>query len=228
MLRLQRFGSRAILLGVLAGTASGCFGNGQAAERPVGTHDTAAAHHQVQPPSATPSPTVPASPSASVSAAAPSTSPGTPDAQPSQQDNGPAVAPSSPAISPSAGTAPRLVRYSGDGVKVSGPADAGKLRGTSTAFRSFIVGRVPQGSADCGKGSITVAAWRADGYAVGDVFECPGGYRAIWGAPNGTWRELIGSQDIWACADLRRWSVPTSIAGDKCVEHGKLRDYRQS
>lgn len=227
MLRLQRLGTSAVVLGVLAGTAGGCFGSGQAADRPLGTHNTAAAHHQGQPSSPAPSPTVPASPAAPTSAAS-SAAPGTPSAQPSQQDNGPAVAPASPAISPSAGTAPRLVRYPGDGVKVSGLADADKLRGTSQAFRSFIVGQVPQGSADCGRGSITVAAWRADGYAVGDVFECPGGYRAIWGAPNGTWRELVGSQDIWSCADLRRWTVPTSIAGDKCVEHGKLRDYRQS
>ncbi|HET8561724.1 MAG TPA: hypothetical protein VFL69_14470 [Marmoricola sp.] len=224
MLRLRRLGTSAIVLGLLAGASAGCLGDGQrAADPPPRAQHTRAA----EPASAPSSPTTSAPPSASVSAAPTASTSPTPTGTASQ-DTGPAIAPSSPAISPSTGTAPRLVRYSGDGVKVSGPADAGKLRGTSRAFRSFIVARVPQGSADCGSGSITVNAWRADGFAVGDVFECPGGYRAIWGSPDGSWRELIGSQDIWSCADLRRWTVPTSIAGDKCFAHGKLEDYHQS
>ena len=218
----KRLGRTAVGLGALAVVTAGCGlgGGDQQAARPVRSPTV----HATQPARA------PASPETSATSApttsVPTTSVPTPSTATSTD---PAVAPSSPAVTPPSGTPPRLVRYPGDGVTVRSPADAAKLRGTSQAFRQFVVAQVPAGSADCtGGGSVTVAAWRADGFAVGDVFECPGGYRAIWGTNGGaSWRELIGSQDIWSCSKLQRYHVPTSIAGDKCYGNGALQDYRQ-
>jgi hypothetical protein len=214
----KRLGRLAAGLGALGMVTTGCGlgGGDQQAEPPVKTHSVR---------SHTPTPTAPqTSTSAAPATATPTPSPSGP------ASTDPAIAPSSPAVPPSSGTAPRLVRYPGDGVTVQGPADAAKLTGTSKAFRDFVLAELPQGSSDCsGGGSITVEAYRGDGFAVGDVFECPGGYRAIWGTNGGSsWRELVGSQDIWSCKDLERYRVPTSIAGDKCFAKGGLRDYRQS
>lgn len=131
----------------------------------------------------------------------------------------PVTPPSSPSVSsapPAPSGPPRLVRYHGQGITVTGPGGVDKLHGTSRAFRDFVAGYVPAGSPGCGSGSITIRAWRSDGFAVGDVFECPGGYAAIFGAPQGTWRELIGSQALWSCHALRTWSVPSAIAGHQC------------
>jgi hypothetical protein len=214
----MRLGRLTVGLGAVALVTAGCGlgGGDQQAQPPVKPHKM---HSQTL---------APAAPETSATAA-PTTS--TPTPTPSETaSTDPAVAPSSPAVPPSTGTAPRLVRYPGDGVTVQGPGDAAKLEGTSKAFRDFVLANLPQGSPDCtGGGSITVAAYRADGFAIGDVFECPGGYRAIWGTNGGSsWRELVGSQDVWSCKDLQRYRVPTSIAGDKCFANGGLRDYRQS
>ena len=214
----KRLGRLTVALGALALVTAGCGlgGGDQQAQPPVTAHKVR---------SHTPTPTAPET-SAS---AAPTTSTPTPSpTEPASTD--PAVAPSSPAVQPSNGSAPRLVRYPGDGVTVQGPADATKLHGTSKAFRTFVLANRPQGSSDCsGGGAITVEAYRADGFAVGDVFSCPGGHRAIWGTNGGaSWRELMGSQDVWSCKNLERYQVPTSIAGDKCFADGKLQDYRQS
>lgn len=153
----------------------------------------------------------------------------TPSATPSQQSTTPApptVSPSSRPSSPASPSAsespwppsgpPRLVRYPGQGVTVTGPGQVDRLHGTSRAFRDFVAGYLPAGSPGCGPGAITVRAWRSDGYAVGDVFDCPGGAAAIFGAPDGRWRLLIASQALWSCHALRAWSVPSVIAGDTC------------
>lgn len=214
----NRLGKLAAGLGVFVLVTAGCSlgGGDQQAQPPVKPR-------QVR--SDTPTPAAPQSSAAS----APTSSTPAPAEPSASASTDPAVAPSSPAVPPSSGEPPRLVRYPGDGVTVQSGADATKLAGTSRAFRQFVVASVPQGSADCTTGgSISVQAWRADGFAVGDVFECPGGYRAIWGTNGGaSWRELVGSQDVWSCAQLRRHHVPTSIAGDRCYGAGELRDYRQ-
>jgi hypothetical protein len=221
MPRIHRLARTALCLGAVGALTAGCFGGAvqPAAQAPVKRHHPKA--------SATVAPS--AGPSA-VSSTEPATSTPTPSGTPTAVATSPdVIAPSSPAISPSSGTAPRLVRYGATGVTVRTAADAAKLHGTSQAFRRFIVATVPQTPSGCSQGgSVTVQAWRADGFAVGDVFAC-GGYRAIWGTDGGTsWRELIGAQDLWSCSDLRRYRVPTSIAGDKCVANGQVEDYRQS
>ncbi len=121
------------------------------------------------------------------------------------------------AIQPTTPPGPRLVHYPGDGVTVTGPADADQLHGTSQVFRAFVAGQVPKGtSCSSGGGSISVQAWSSAGFAKGAVNDCPGGYVAIWGTPHGTWRQLIGSQAVPTCKALNQWSVPSSIAGGTC------------
>ncbi|HET8602448.1 MAG TPA: hypothetical protein VFM09_00825 [Marmoricola sp.] len=233
MHRIQWLGTSALVLGVLAGTASGCSVGLSASAPPP--HAQQPVHHTQQPrstpqPTQTPTAPTPSAPVTPVSSAPVTSAVPSAPASTGADASDPAIAPSSPAVSPTSGTSARLVRYGSNGVTVHSAADAGKLRGTSAAFRRFVVASVPQGAADCSAGgSVTVDAWRADGFAVGDVFECPGGYRAIWGTQGGDrWHQLIGSQDVWSCTDLRRYSVPTSIAGDKCYGQGKLQDYRQA
>lgn len=218
----KRLGWLSATLGALALVTAGCGlgGGGEQAQPPV-QHRAVHQH--------TPTPTAGYATATATPASTPTPTPSEPaGTDPVSID--PAVAPSSPAVQPSSGEPPRLVRYPGDGVTVQGAADAAKLRGTTPAFRQFVVANVPQGSTDCsGGGSISVQAWRADGFAVGDVFECPGGYRAIWGTNGGaSWRQLVGSQDVWSCSKLERFKVPTSIAGDKCYGGGRLQDYRQA
>ena len=124
--------------------------------------------------------------------------------------------------------APRLVHYPGDGVTVTGPADADKLHGTSQAFRDFVAGHVPEGTSCAGgSGSISVQAWSSAGFAKGAVNDCPGGYVAIWGAPHGTWRQLIGTQAVPSCKALAKWSVPSSIVGDTCEGPSGPQPYHQ-
>ncbi|HEY6935081.1 MAG TPA: hypothetical protein VI452_16900 [Marmoricola sp.] len=234
MHRLPRPWTTALALGVLAATTSGCLGSAPRADTPVRSRPPATARPSATRAATSAPSTPPASPTgprstAPTATAAPATPTDAPADAPAVGASDPAVAPASPVVSPTTGSAPRLVRYSGDGVTVQRAADADRLHGTSPEFRRFVVAHLPQGQADCGNGSITVKAWRADGFAVGDVFECPGGYRAIWGtAGGGSWRQLVGTQDVWSCSDLHRWSVPTSIAGDKCSADGGLQEYRQA
>jgi hypothetical protein len=230
MHRLRRPWTTALAFGVLAATTSGCLGPAPQADTPARSRPPVTARPPATRTAASAPSTAPASPTEPRSTAPTATAaPATPTDTPDPATSDPAVAPSSPVVSPTTGSAPRLVRYSGDGVTVQRAADADRLHGTSTEFRQFVVAHLPQGEADCGDGSITVKAWRADGFAVGDVFECPGGYRAIWGtAGSGSWRQLVGTQDVWSCSDLRRWSVPTSIAGDRCYADGGLQVYRQA
>jgi len=124
--------------------------------------------------------------------------------------------------------APRLVRYPGDGVTVTGPADVDKLHGTSPEFRAFVAGHVPDGTRCAGgSGSIMVQAWSSAGFAVGAVNDCPGGYVAIWGAPHGTWKQLVGTQALWSCKSLHTWAVPSTIAGNKCEGPTGTEPYHQ-
>lgn len=154
----------------------------------------------------------PTPPSASVTASSPT----------------PPVTPPSPPVSsapPAPSGPPRLVRYNGQGIRVTTPGEVNKLHGTSRAFRDFVAAELPPGSPGCGPGSITIRAWRSDGFAVGDVFDCPGGAAAIFGAPHGRWRLLIASQALWSCHALRTWSVPSAIAGHQCEGPTGVRPY---
>ncbi|MGN6577747.1 MAG: hypothetical protein ACTHKG_18905 [Nocardioides sp.] len=132
--------------------------------------------------------------------------------------------------------APRLLAYAGGespGAEIRSQADADKLAGAPEGFKQFI-GRTAERLADgstCEDGyvGVTVEFLRTDGYAVGGVNEC-GGYRALWAVVDGSWKEIAGSQEMWDCAVLQRYTVPSEIAGSRCYDYDaqKERDYEQA
>ena len=64
---------------------------------------------------------------------------------------------------------------------------------------------------------MTVKSLRTDGYAVGAVNKC-GGYVALWAIVDGDWKEIDATQDLWDCAVLAKYRVPSDIAGDTCYD----------
>lgn len=137
---------------------------------------------------------------------------------------------------PTESAAPRMIAYAGGespGAEIQSQADADKLKRAPEDFRRFI-GRTAERLADgstCTDGyvGVTVEFLRTDGYAVGGVNEC-GGYRALWAVVDGSWKEVAASQEMWDCAVLRRYAVPSEIAGSRCYDYDaqKERDYEQA
>jgi hypothetical protein len=139
-------------------------------------------------------------------------------------------------MEPTESAAPRLLAYAGGespGAEIHNQADADKLDGAPEGFKRFI-GRTAERLADgstCEDGyvGVTVEFLRTDGYAVGGVNEC-GGYRALWAVVDGRWKEIAASQEMWDCAVLERYRVPSEIAGEHCYDYDaqKERDYQQA
>ena len=77
---------------------------------------------------------------------------------------------------------------------------------------------------------VSVKSLRTDGYAVGAVNECGGGYVAMWATVDGDWKEIDATQDLWDCAVLAEYRVPSDIAGDTCYDDDAKaqRSYPQS
>lgn len=103
------------------------------------------------------------------------------------------------------------------------PSDVDKLKGTSPEFKAFIADQVKSltaapATSECEIG-VGVAAYAPSGFARGNVSAC-GGYAALWGIRDGRWKELIGTQDLWSCTDLRKFKVPAGLV-DSCYESMK-------
>jgi len=151
-----------------------------------------------------------------------------PKAEPAEPGTPPAMS-STP--TPSSSGSDRVIRFDqGDEheVFIQKATDVDKLTGTSPQFKSFIADQVanltpPAGANDCEVG-IGVAIYDPSGFARGGVNAC-GGYAALWGIQDGQWKELIGTQDLWACSDLRKFKVPSTIA-DSCYQSMKKVPYR--
>lgn len=134
-------------------------------------------------------------------------------------------------------TAPaRVIVYSNaqsPGVEVTRASQARRLHGAPASFKRFI-GRTAQRITDAstcegGYVGVTVFRLRTDGFAAGGVNDC-GGYAALWAVVDGRWKQIEGTQEIWACAPLRRHRVPSSIAGHTCYDyrHQVQRRYHQA
>jgi hypothetical protein len=131
---------------------------------------------------------------------------------------------------------PRLIAYDragSDPAEVRTAADANNLAGAPDSFKEFI-GRTARrltGSSTCTDGyvGVTVRRLRTDGYAVGGVNDC-GGYAAMWAIVDGDWKEIDATQDLWDCAVLAKYQVPSAIAGDSCYDDDARaqRPYRQA
>lgn len=138
---------------------------------------------------------------------------------------------------PRAGT---LIEYHGAASKARLPLRADRLPGAPPEFRAFVKAQLRAlwvelgGSPGC-KGSplITVFAVRTDGFARGGVntlprAHCPdagGGYAAIWAVRKGAWKEVIGTQEVVACAKLERFDIPSEIGVHECYRGGQVVPY---
>ena len=121
-------------------------------------------------------------------------------------------------------TPPQLIAFA-DGKSASTEVltadDADKLAGAPDSFKRFIgrtAERLTMGPAcEAGYIGVNVRALRTDGYAVGAVNDC-GGYVALWAIVDDDWKEIASTQDLWSCAVLAEYQVPSDIAGDTCFD----------
>lgn len=149
----------------------------------------------------------------------------TPNPDPAEPVNPPStsVSPKSPAT----GAASRVITFGKRGAFIKSADEVSQLKGTSPEFQEFIADladhlQPPAGSTDCAVG-VTVNLYDPTGFARGAINEC-GGYAALWGRQDGRWKELIGTQDLWSCTDLRKFKVPSTIA-DTCYTSKKAVPY---
>lgn len=197
---------------------------------------TDAAAPNTEPTSASPSagsPTDQPSAEPSSSAATPSTggdSSAAPTVPPSTAPSSttlaptPSATPTAPSTAPST-KKPRLIGYAGGestGVEVHTRSDAKKLHGAPASFKTFI-GDIAQkftDTSDCDAAAkgVTVETLRTDGFAAGGVNDC-GGYAALWAVVDGRWKQIQGSQDAWKCDVLKRYQVPSDVAGTTCYDY---------
>ncbi len=133
------------------------------------------------------------------------------------------VVPATPPVT-SPTPSPQLLTYgSADiGVDITQPSQVDQLVGAPDDFKTFAAGLVTQLNNDdsCPDASsgITVRKVRTDGFAVGGVHSC-GGYAALWASVDGTWKEIEGAQELWDCAALAKYAVPSDIAGHQCYDY---------
>jgi hypothetical protein len=115
-----------------------------------------------------------------------------------------------------------LITYDQD-VSIAKAAEVSKLKGAPDDFKQFIAGlidglKTPPGD-DC---QFTVGVEKIDtsGFAFGSQHSC-GGAVYIWSKQNGVWQEIWGGQELPDCETMEKYSVPTSIVGDKCLDDEK-------
>lgn len=127
------------------------------------------------------------------------------------------------AAAPAQAKGPRLLVYGkhDSGVSISrAPQVAKKLHGAPRGFKKYVRRTVRrlQAEADCSDAyvGVTVNRVRTDGFARGGINEC-GGYAVIWKKVDGRWREVLGTQEGWSCADLTRLSIPRSVVAPHAV-----------
>jgi len=129
---------------------------------------------------------------------------------------------------------PAVITFPGNGVAVHQDSDAAGLQGTTDDFKEFIIGVVavlhadavknaedPSACSDPDNAGVYVKKFAQDGYAIGDVFLCPTGYSSIWKKVDGTWKEVLASQEEWTCPDLARVGIPVSFVGGHCYDPKK-------
>ncbi len=132
--------------------------------------------------------------------------------------------------SPSAATtaAAKIIKYP-DGIALATPEDVNKLEGAPEDFKQFISGAASQVMTDtsatdkCGP-YISVSQVDPAGFASGGIFDC-GGAALMWARVDGIWRQIFGGQISPPCDDMKKYSVPKAIAGDKCYDGDNEVDY---
>jgi hypothetical protein len=132
-----------------------------------------------------------------------------------------------------------LIEYHGTEGKARLPLQASRLPGAPAAFRAFVKAQLHElwdelgHTAGCKSSPlITVNAIRTDGFALGAVNTLPrrhcetgGGYVAFWAVRHGEWKQVIGTQEVVACARLERFDIPSEIGVHECYEGGQVVPY---
>jgi hypothetical protein len=133
------------------------------------------------------------------------------------KDDGKAAPPTgqvTPTPTPSPTPSTTIVAFPNGGVAIKAPEDTAKLVGTSDDFKTFIKG-VWQKDFDsgCKTAEVDVMKYTSDGFGLGGVGGC-GGYQALWAQVDGTWKEVLHTQDEWRCPELTELKVPDGFAGE--------------
>src|SRR3954447_9036194 len=132
-----------------------------------------------------------------------------------------------------------LIKYHGTEAKAMLPLRDNRLPGAPAEFRTFVKGQLHALWDDLGHTQacktsplITVYAVRTDGFAMGAVNTVPrhgcetgGGYEAIWAVRKGTWKEVIGTQEVIDCARLKRFDIPSEIGVHECYQGDQVVPY---
>ena len=132
----------------------------------------------------------------------------------------------------SAAPAANLIDYTKDddrGVALRKPADVQRLHDAPDDFKQFMAGVVDgqlkgldEPDPDC-PFSVTVRKLDTAGFAEGAFLSC-GGAAAMWAKPDGVWQEIWAGQTAPDCKAMKKYSVPTSIAGKTCFDEPNERD----
>ena len=115
------------------------------------------------------------------------------------------------------------------GVVLRKAADVSKLEGTPDGFKQFMAGVIDtmvnsaQLGDDC-RPTVSVAKFDSSGYALGSFWNCEGAV-LMWAEQDGAWQQAWGGQSIPECADMKKYSIPVSIAGSKCSDGTKAVAY---
>ena len=144
------------------------------------------------------------------------------------KDGDPGAATPSAEATPSSSPSPaaaELITYDQKpaGVTIAKVADVSKLEGAPDDFKQFIAGLIDglktPPDEDC---QFTVGVEKIDtsGFAFGSQHSC-GGAVYIWAKPDGVWQEIWAGQELPDCDTMEKYSVPTSIVGDKCLDAKK-------
>ena len=150
------------------------------------------------------------------------------------------------ALVPSQGSTPTVIHFKGIHTVDNMPTARRFLPGTSRDFKLFAAytggaerrwAREAQESGSCVRNAGVVVSAYVDGYAYGDEGSC-GGFEALWtnrytdetGTYVGVWHQVIGTQDGWYCAPLRKYRVPSALVGDSCYSprRGAALPYHQA
>ena len=127
------------------------------------------------------------------------------------------------------GTKAELIEYDHDdaaGVVIAKPADVAKLKGAPDDFKQFVAGIVDASKTlpedDC-QFTVGIAKVDTSGFAAGSMHSC-GGAVYIWAKRDGVWQEIWAGQELPLCDDLKKYSVPKAIGGDKCYDDKNMKD----
>ncbi len=131
---------------------------------------------------------------------------------------------------PSTAPAAQPIDYEKDGgepIRMSKAADVSKLEGAPDDFKQFIAGVVAHATEvpdeEC-PAEVLVKAIHPDGYASGALVSC-GGAAYMWAKRDGVWQQIWAGQDHPGCDDMKKFTVPVEIAGDKCFDGKDVVDY---